>query len=70
MQVDPLNLKLKPPGTERLKLKYYKLLSTSAFNFNLRRYITEMSANKTLLKQLEDTLLKAGRCRLTLSNPS
>jgi len=53
-----------------LKLKYYKLLSTSAFNFNLRRYITEMSANKTLLKQLEDTLLKAGRCRLTLSNPS
>jgi len=30
--------KLKPPGTKRLKLKCGILLSTSAFNFNLRRY--------------------------------
>jgi len=30
---------LKSPGTERLKLKCDMLLSTSAFKFNLRRYI-------------------------------
>ena len=33
--------KLKPPGTKRLKLKCDILLSTSAFNFNLRRYTVE-----------------------------
>jgi len=26
------------PGTKRLKLKYYRLLSNFAFIFNLRRY--------------------------------
>jgi hypothetical protein len=30
--------KLKPPGTERLKLNYDTLLSTSAFKFNSRRH--------------------------------
>ena len=39
MQVDPIKPKLKPPGTKRLKLKYDILLSTSAFKFNLRRFI-------------------------------
>jgi hypothetical protein len=29
---------LKPPGTKRLKLNSELLLSTSAFEFNLRRY--------------------------------
>ena len=38
MQVDPMKPKLKPPGTKPLKLKCNILLSTSAFNFNLRRY--------------------------------
>jgi hypothetical protein len=33
--------KLKPPGTIRLKLQCDMLLSTSAFKFNLRRYIKE-----------------------------
>jgi len=33
-----VNPKLKPPGTEHLKLKYYIPLSTSAFKSNLRRY--------------------------------
>ena len=32
---------LKAPGTERLKLKYDELLSSIAFNFNLRRYTLE-----------------------------
>jgi hypothetical protein len=30
--------KLKAPGTERLKLKYEELLSSFAFNFNMRCY--------------------------------
>jgi hypothetical protein len=32
--------KLKPPGTKRLKLNCGVLLSTSAFKFNLRCYVT------------------------------
>jgi hypothetical protein len=39
MQVEPMKPKLKPPGTQRLKLRSDILLSTSAFKFNLRRYI-------------------------------
>jgi hypothetical protein len=39
MPIDPNKLKLKPPGTKRLKLNCDVLLSTSAFNFNLRRYM-------------------------------
>ena len=39
VQVDPMKPKLKPPGTKRLKLNCDVLLSTSAFKFNLRRYI-------------------------------
>ena len=38
MRVDTMKPKLKPPGTERLKLRYDSLLSNSAFKFNLRRY--------------------------------
>jgi len=34
---------LKPPGTERLQPKRDTLLSTSAFNFNLRRYTMEQA---------------------------
>jgi hypothetical protein len=29
---------LKPPGTQRLKLKHDEVPSNFAFNFNLRRY--------------------------------
>jgi hypothetical protein len=39
VQVDPIKPKLKPPGTNGLKRKCDILLSTSAFTFNLRRYI-------------------------------
>jgi len=38
LQVDTMKVNLKPPGTERLKLKCDILLSTSAFKFNLRHY--------------------------------
>jgi len=37
-QVDPNKHTLKAPGTKRLKLKYDEMLSSFAFNFNLRRY--------------------------------
>ena len=40
VQVNPMKPKLKPPGTERLKLQCDTLLSTSAFKTNLRRYST------------------------------
>jgi hypothetical protein len=39
VQVDPMKPALKAPGTKPLKLKYDELLSSFAFNFNLRRYI-------------------------------
>ena len=39
VQVDPMKLKFKPPGTERLKLKCDVPLSIFAFSFNSRRYI-------------------------------
>jgi hypothetical protein len=39
VRVDPIKSMLKAPGTKRLKLICAILLSTSAFKFNLRRYI-------------------------------
>ena len=48
VQVEPIKPKLKPPGTKRLKLKCVILLSTSAFKFNLRRYIS-MSTLKPIM---------------------
>ena len=38
MQLDPINLALKAPGTKRLKLKSDETLPSFAFKFNLRRY--------------------------------
>ena len=38
MQVDPIKPTSKPPGTQRLKLHFDTLLSTSAFEVNSRRY--------------------------------
>jgi len=38
LQVDPMELTLKAPGSRRLKLKYDASLSNFAFEFNLRRY--------------------------------
>jgi len=43
-----MKLKLKPPGTKRLKLYYDEPLSTSAFNFNLRRYKTAIAGEITV----------------------
>jgi hypothetical protein len=38
VQVEPMNPKLKEPGTERFKLQYDNLVSRFAFKSNLRRY--------------------------------
>jgi hypothetical protein len=66
VQVDPIKPKLKAPGTQRLKLKHAKPLSSFAFNFNLRRYIVDVP----FFDRLESgNLTPVGRCRLTLSNP-
>ena len=67
MQVDPVKLMLKPPGTQHLKLKCDILLSTFAFKFNLRRYTVGRDLICERCDELPD--IKAGRCRLTLSNP-
>jgi hypothetical protein len=40
VQVDPMKPTLKPPGTNRLKLKCDEPLSNFAFKFNWRRYTT------------------------------
>ena len=42
VQVDPIQPKLKPPGTKCLKLKCDVLPSTSGFKFNMRRYTMEL----------------------------
>ena len=41
MHVDPIKPMLKAPRTNLLKLKYDALVSSFAFNSNLRRYTTE-----------------------------
>ena len=68
MQVDPIKPTLKPTGTKRLKLKCDTQLSTSAFNFNLRRYIEVRAAfprGQTFLQCVALLLAKDG----TLSLP-
>jgi len=46
-QVDPIEPKLGPPVTKRLKVKCDIQVSTSAFKFKLRRYITGGLAEHT-----------------------
>ena len=53
MQVDPVKLNLKPPGSELLKLKCDDPLSPFAFSFNLRRY------NEVYNEQIYDLLTSA-----------
>ena len=48
-----------------LKLEYQKLLSTFAFNFNLRRYIVADEAALAMADHMD----AVGRCRVTVSKP-
>jgi len=59
-----MNPMLKASGTKRLKLKHEELLSSFAFNFNLRLYILNLQSAAGLT-----ALDLVGRCRLTVSNP-
>jgi len=47
--------KLKPPGTESLKLKCDDLLSNFAFKFNMRRYIKASPTPKPKADPLHPT---------------
>ena len=67
MQADPINSKLQPPESKRLKLNCDALLSSSAFKFNLRRYTAACAS--TAAAATAAVAAVAGRCRLTLSDP-
>ena len=83
--MDPIKPQLKAPGTKRLKLKYDELLSSFAFNFNLRRYTMNDSRAKEARGKIKALLtanhawcihhtmmaedFKVRRCRLPVSNP-
>jgi len=51
VQVEPIKPTLRAPGTKRLKLQYYEMLSRFPFKFNLRRYNKERAAKKAKAKQ-------------------
>ena len=60
VQVDTMKPKLKPPGTNHLKLMCDMLLSTSAFKLNVRRYSWAARASRA----------RAARARATTSGPT
>ncbi len=62
MQADPLKPKLKPPGTNRLKLMCDIPVSHSAFKFNLRRY-TKAKKRKAKLDKEAQKQLGGRACR-------
>ena len=66
VQVDPMTPVLKPPGTNRLKLQYDILLSTSAFKFNLRRYCG-VGGVMDPMAAMQHMQHLVGRCGFTLS---
>jgi len=74
VQVRPMNPVLKAPEIKRLKLEYDKLLSSFAFNFNLRRFMEDK--NRTEFSVIDGVryfntgdigafTAKVGRCKLT-----
>jgi hypothetical protein len=58
VQVDPIKPKLKAPGSKRLKLKNYDLLSNIAFKCKLRRY------TKSMRVPLQSEMGRGVRCPL------
>ena len=72
VQVHPIKLTMKAPGTERLKLEYDKLLSSFAFKTNMRRYRVvngAVSAHPHPTPAGRVSYYQVTRCSLTLSNP-
>jgi len=69
VQVHPIKATLKPPGTRRLKLKYYQLPSSFAFKFYLRRFtMAALAAEDSAVCDAAAEFL-VRRCRLTVSKP-
>ena len=60
VQVEPMKPLLKAPGAKRLKPKCDKLLSSFAFNFNLRPYNVVVMQELYNLKNAVGTELAAG----------
>jgi hypothetical protein len=56
VQVDPMKRTLKAPVTKILKLRYDKLLSSVAFNFNLRSYNKEILVADTWAQKMLNLL--------------
>ena len=65
VQVDPIKLTLKVPGTKRLKLKHDEPLSKFAFEFNLRRY----NADIKKLRNKRFTKIQAAHAGRALPEP-
>jgi len=59
VQVDPIKLTVKAPGTKHSKLKCVEPPSNAAFNFNLRRYSVDTGDNRDDL-----SIVEVRRCRL------
>jgi len=58
------------PRCQRLNLKCHEVLATVAFSFNTRRYTPVLpDKSDTCARLLAAAHAKAGRRRLTLSNP-
>ena len=60
VQINPIKLKLTPPGSKRLKLKCDVLLSTFAFKINLRRYHVVVGGGQDAMS-VTTTSSKAGK---------
>jgi len=69
VQVDPIKPKLKAPGTKLLKLEHDNLLSSFAFELNLRRYDMDLQSNSAALaeEQAEGRGLHSSTFQLNLS---
>jgi hypothetical protein len=67
VQVDRIKPAVKAPGTKRLKLKFDEQHSIFAFNFHLRRYITELMPLGSLHSLLHGRGLHSSTSQLNLS---
>jgi len=66
VQVDPTKPMLQAHGTNRLKLKYDKLLSRLAFKLKLRRYTEALDRRAVETLLTAQAYMLVGLCRLTL----
>ena len=67
LQVDPIKPTLKASGSKHLNLEHNELLSSFAFNFNLRHYALEKSNPQNfaqLVEQSEEVMLKERKVQM------